>query len=103
MRTCTHTFNGPLVLFLSYLGELVPERKNQSGFPGARNSEWQWHQLGHMEICTSPKADNHASTPRLSFLQGHPTNSIKALKALHYITYFCLTAFKYIFAILVLY
>jgi len=21
---------------------------------GARNSEWQWHQLGHMQICTLP-------------------------------------------------
>jgi len=29
-----------------YLGELVPEKKNQSGFTGARDSEWQWHQMG---------------------------------------------------------
>jgi len=25
---------------------------NQSGFTGARYSEWQWHQLGHVQICT---------------------------------------------------
>ena len=35
----------------------------------ARNSEWQWHQLCHMQVCTSLQADNHASTPPLSFLQ----------------------------------
>jgi len=33
----------------------------------ARDSEWQWHQLGHMQICTSLQADNHASTPPLFF------------------------------------
>ena len=32
-------------------------------------SEWQWHQLGHMQICTSPQTDNHASIPPLSLLQ----------------------------------
>jgi len=41
--------------------------KNESGFTGARDSEWQWHQLGHMHICTSSQTDNHASTPSLSF------------------------------------
>jgi len=29
----------------------------------ARDSEWQWHQLGHMQVCTSLQTDNHASTP----------------------------------------
>jgi len=28
----------------------------------ARDSEWQWHQLGHMKVCTSLQTDNHAST-----------------------------------------
>jgi len=55
-------------------------------FTEARDSEWQWHQLGHMQTCTSLQADNHASTSLLSFLQAgcpscHPTNSVKALKA----------------------
>jgi len=49
-------------------------------------SEWQWHQLGHMQVCTSLQTDNHASNPALSFsLAGcpscRPTNSVKALKA----------------------
>ena len=34
-------------------------------FTAARNSEWQWHQLGHMQACTSLQTDNHASTPPL--------------------------------------
>jgi len=25
-------------------------------------SDRQWHQLGYMQICTSPQTDNHAST-----------------------------------------
>jgi len=36
-------------------------------FTEARDSEWQWHQLGHMQVCTSLQADNYASTPPLSF------------------------------------
>jgi len=52
----------------------------------ARDSEWQWHQLGYMQVCTSLQTDNHASTTLLSFLQAgypscHPTNSVKALNA----------------------
>ena len=39
-------------------------------FTGARDSEWQWHQLGHMQVCTSLLTDNHASTPPLSFFTG---------------------------------
>jgi len=36
-------------------------------FTEARDTEWQWHQLGHMQVCTSLQTDNHASTPPLSF------------------------------------
>jgi len=35
-------------------------------FAEARDSEWQWHQLGHIQACTSLQADNHASTAPLS-------------------------------------
>jgi len=53
----------------------------------ARDSEWQWHQLGSMQVCTSLQTDNHASTAPLSFLHARchscrPTNSVKALKPL---------------------
>jgi len=58
--------------------------KTNLDFTEARDSEWQWHQLGHMQVCTLLQTDNHASTPPLSFLQAgcpscHPTNSVKAL------------------------
>jgi len=51
-----------------------------------RDGEWQWHQLGYMQLCTLLQTDNYANTQPLSFLQAecpscHPTNSVKALKA----------------------
>jgi len=60
--------------------------KTNLDFTEARHSEWQWHQLGYMQVCTSLQTDNHAKTPPLSFLQTrcpscHPTSSVKALKA----------------------
>ena len=60
--------------------------KTNLDFTEARDSEWQWHQLGHMQVCTLIQTDNHTSTPQLNFLQvGCPscrsTNSVKALKA----------------------
>jgi len=61
------------------------EGKTNLDFTAARDSEWQWHQLGHMQVCTSLQTDNHASTPPICFLAGcpscRPTNSVKALKA----------------------
>jgi len=60
--------------------------KTNLDFTEARDSAWQWHQLGHMQVCTSPQTDKHASTPPLSFLHAgcpscRPTSSVKALKA----------------------
>jgi len=59
--------------------------KTNLDFTEARDSEWQWNHLGHMQVCTSLQTDNYASNPPLSFLQAgshscHPTNSVKALK-----------------------
>jgi len=34
--------------------------KTNLDFTEARDSEWQWHQLGHMQVCTSLQTDNHA-------------------------------------------
>ena len=64
--------------------------KTNLDFTEAGDSEWQWHQLGYMQVCTSLQRDNHASTSPLSFLQAgcpsidqscRPTNNVKALKA----------------------
>jgi len=45
-HTHTHThnhFTAVLDSVRDYAGEPAPERLNQSGFTGARDSEWQWH------------------------------------------------------------
>ena len=65
MHTCTHTFNGPL----SGTTQVSRYHKDKTNldFTGARDSEWQWHQLGYMQVCTSLQTDNHASTPPHSF------------------------------------
>jgi len=49
--------------------------KTNLDFIEARDSEWQWQQLGHMHSASLHLApDNHASTPPLSFLQaGYPS------------------------------
>jgi len=83
-HTHTHPFNGPVS------GTTRVSRyqngKTNLDFTEARDSEWQWHQLGHMQVCTALQTDNHTSTPPLRFLQAgcpscRPTNSVKALKA----------------------
>jgi len=83
-KTHTHPFNVP------FSGTTQVSRyqkgKTTLDFAEARYREWQWHHLGHMQVCTLLQTDNHTSTPPLCFLQAgcpscHPTNSIKALKA----------------------
>jgi len=81
-RTHAHTFNGPL----SGTTQVSRYQKGKTDldFTEARDSEWHWNPLGHMQVCTSLQTDNHASTPPLSFLQAgcsscRPTNSVKAL------------------------
>ena len=59
----THPFNGP------FSGTTRVSRyqkgKTNLDFTEARDSEWQWHQLDHMQVCISLDTDNHASTPPL--------------------------------------
>jgi len=64
-HTHTHPFNGPVsgTTQVSW----YQKGKTNLDFTEARYSEWQWHQLGHMHVCTSLQTDNHASTPPLSF------------------------------------
>jgi len=44
--------------------------KTSLDFSEARDTEWQWHQLGHMQVCISLQTDNHASNPPLKFSTG---------------------------------
>ena len=65
LHTHTHPFNGP------FSGTTQVSRyqkgKTDLDFTEARDSEWQWHQLGHMQVCILLQTDNHASTPPLCF------------------------------------
>ena len=81
--THTHTFSGPFSRTTRV--SRYQKGKTNLDFTEARDSEWQWHQLGRVQVCTSLQTDNHASTPPLSFLQAgcpscRPTNNIKSLK-----------------------
>ena len=81
-HTHTHTpFNG----HLSGTTRVSRYQKGKTNldFTEARDSEWQWHQLGHVQVCTALQTDNHARQhPTTQFLQAcRPTNSVKAPKA----------------------
>jgi len=67
--THTHPFNGPL----SRTNRVSQYQKGKTNldFTEARDSEWQWQQLGHMQVCISHQTDNHASTPPLKLFIGH--------------------------------
>jgi len=74
----THPFNGPF----SGTTQVSRYQKDKTNldFTEARDSEWQWHQLGHMQVCTLLQTDNYTSTPPLCFLQARcpscrPTNT----------------------------
>jgi len=80
----THTLNGPFSG--TTLVSLYQKNKTNLNFTEARDSEWQWHRPGHMQVCTSIQTDNHAIPHRSVFLQARcssscPTNTVNALKA----------------------
>jgi len=63
----THLFNGPF----SGTTQVSQYKKGKTNldFTEARDSEWQWHQMGRMQVCTSLQTDNHAS-PTTQFVTG---------------------------------
>ena len=62
-----HRFNGPLSGTTRV--NRYQKGKTNLDFSEATESEWQWHPLGHTQVCTSLQTDNHASNPPLSFLR----------------------------------
>ena len=56
----THPYNGPV----SGTTRVSRYQKGKTNldFSDARDSEWQWHQMGHMQACTLLQTDNHTST-----------------------------------------
>ena len=86
-HTHTHTFNGPL----SGTTRVSRYQKGETNldFTEARDSEWQWNQLGRMQVCTSLQTDNHTNTSPHSFLQARcpscrPTNSAQPTASEHW-------------------
>jgi len=77
----THPLNGPS----SGTTQVSRYEKGKTNldFTDARDSEWQWHQLGHMQVYTSLQTDNHANTQTLSFYRpdalpaAQPTASVR--------------------------
>jgi len=97
--THTHPFDSPL----SETTRVSWYQKGQTNldFTEARDTECQWHQLGHMQVCTSLQTDNHASTPSLKFLQARcpscrATNSVK-VDSFHWCTLY--VGFKGLFPV----
>jgi len=68
IHTYMHPFNGPLSVTTRV--SRYQKGKTDLDLTEARDSEWQWHQLGHMQVCTSLLTDNHTSSPPLSFFTG---------------------------------
>ena len=82
IHTHTHPFDGPL----SGTTRVSRYQKGRSNldFTGARDSGWQWHQLGHMQVCTSLQTDNHASTPPLSFYRPDALSAAQPTASKHW-------------------
>jgi len=57
IHTHTHTHTG------------TRKAKTNLDFTEARDSEWQWHLLGHMQVCTSLQTDT-TPAPHRSFFTG---------------------------------
>jgi len=80
----TYTFDGPFSR-TTRVG-WYQKGKTKLDFTEARDSEWQWHQLGHMQVYTSFQTDDHTSTspPSLSSLLsplevGSPSLSLRSM------------------------
>jgi len=66
-HTHTHPFSGPFSRTTRV--SRYQKGKTNLDFTEARDNEWQWHQLGHMQVCTSLQTNNQAST-RYSVFKG---------------------------------
>ena len=81
-HTHTHPFNGPFsgTTQVSW----YQKGKTNLDFTETRDSEWKWHQLGHMQVCTSP-APHHSSFYRPDALPAAQPTASKHCKQKIYI------------------
>ena len=63
LHTHAHPFNGPL----SGTTRVSRYQKGETNldFTEARDGEWQWHQLGHMQVCISLQTDSYLGLSEL--------------------------------------
>ena len=96
--THTHTFNGPLSR-TTWVSRYQKGKTNLD-FTEARDSEWQWHQLGHIQVCTLFQTDNHTSTPPLNFYRPDALPAAQPTASEHWRPWpFPTLKYKYIFQI----
>jgi len=65
-----HPFNSPLSGSTRVSWYHYQKGKTNPDFTEARDSEWQWHQLDYMQVCTSLQIDYYTSIPPLSSFTG---------------------------------
>jgi len=63
---------------------LYQKGKTSLDFTEARDSEWQWHQLGHMQVCTLLQTDYHTSTPPIIFYRPDALPSAQPIASKHW-------------------
>jgi len=80
-HTHTNPFNGPFsgTTRVSW----YQKGKTNLAFTKTTDSEWQWHQLGHMQVSTSLQTHNHASTSLLSFYRPDALPAAKPTASKH--------------------
>jgi len=80
--THAHLFNG--LLSKTTQVSRYQKVKTNLDFTEATGSEQRWHQLGHIQVCTSLQttmpAPHHSVFLQVRCPSCYPTNSIKALK-----------------------
>ena len=80
----THTHTHLTALCPDYPLSRYQKGKINLDFTKARDSEWQWQQLGHTQVCTSLQADNHASTLPLSFYRPDAFPAAQPTASMHW-------------------
>ena len=82
LHTHTHPFNGPL----SGTTRVSRYQKGKTNldFTAARDSEWQWNQLDHMQACTLLQTDNHASTHHSVFYRPDALPAAQPTVSMHW-------------------
>jgi len=76
----THTHTRFKAVFQDYFVSRYQKGTTNLDFTEARDIEWQLHQLGHVQVCTSLQTDNHHSTPtsQAGWRSFRTTNSVTA-------------------------